>query len=288
MNEPIFHHYVPRFYLSRFVNSDGRLFVYDKLTEKVFATKPENIAGQNKFYRLDELTAHGLDPLTLEKQFANLEGEVSRITNCWFNQIDHSSIVEIPEVNRELVSLYITTQLIRTEEARKQLIQFTELVKTDKNYSPHQDANSLQAHLLWDDDLINKMKNRISDLIWVFGKNESEELFCTSDHPVLLKKSDNTQWILGPRIFDEDMYIVFPLSPKIVLYCHDKNHIKGLEKFENSISPVNFTSDMVKHENSGQIGMSNRFVFFTNNNIDFAKEFLDGSPEFKDPNRKRF
>jgi hypothetical protein len=53
-------------------------------------------------------------------------------------------------------------------------------------------------------------------------------------------------------------------------------------------TPVEFTDDMVKHENSGQIGMSYRFVFSKDKDFDFANEFLTDNKEFKNPQRKRF
>lgn len=286
MSEPKHHHYVPRFYLSRFADKKGKLWVLDKQTDKVFASTPDKIGGQKQFYRLDELAEDGIDPLEMEKQFADLEYQVSNITNNWFQQFTHSDKLVIPEINRDLISLFLVTQLLRTVEAREILVQFTSAVQ--KKYDPISDAKNLHATLLWNDDLVNKMKKRISDCIWIFGKNKCTTPFCTSDHPVLIKSLDNKQWLLGPRIFDEGMYIVYPLSPTLVMYCKDPKHWEVTRKFENSISPVEFTDDMVKHENSGQIGMSYRFVFSKGDDFNFANEFLTDNEEFKNPQRKRF
>ena len=286
MSEPKHHHYVPRFYLSRFTDSRSKIWVLDKQENKVFPSTPNNIGGQNQFYRLDELAEHDIDPLEMEKQFADLEYQVSNITSNWFQQLTKSEKLEIPEINRDLMSLFIVTQLLRTVEAREILVQFTSAVK--KDYDPISDAKNLHATLLWNDDLVNKMKKRISDCIWIFGNNRSTTPFCTSDHPVLIKSFDNKKWLLGPRIFDEGMYIVYPLSPTLVMYCKDPKYWEKIRKFENSISPVEFTDDMVKHENSGQIGMSYRFVFSKCNDFDFANEFLTDNEDFKNSRRKRF
>lgn len=286
MNEPKHHHYVPRFYLSRFTDSKNRLWIFDKLTDKIFPTAPENIGGQNQFYRLNELAKDGIDPLELEKQFADLEYQVSNITNNWFLQFTHTDKLTIPEVNRDLISLFIVTQLLRTVEAREQLVQFTSL--TMEKYDSRTDAKNLQAAFLWDDEFVNKMKQRVSDCIWIFGNNKSSTPFCTSDHPVLIKTLDNKQWVLGPRIFDEGMYIVYPLSPTLIMYCKDPQKWGVLKQFENSLSPVEFTDDMVLHENSGQIGMSYRFIFSNEENFKFANEFLSENKEFKNPDRERY
>lgn len=286
MNDPKHHHYVPRFYLSRFTNTTGRICVFDKQTGKIFHSTPENIGRQNQFYRLDELAEDGIDPLEMEKQFADLEYQTSNITNNWFLQFSHTDKLIIPEINRDLISLFIVTQLLRTIEAREILVQFTSAVQ--KNYDSLSDAKNLHASLLWNDDLINKMKKRISDCIWIFGRNKSSTSFCTSDHPVLIKSFDNKEWLLGPRIFDKGMYVVYPLSPTLIMYCKDPEHWGKMKIFENLISPVEFTDDMVKHENSGQIGMSYRFVYSSDNDFNFANEFLSDNAEFKNSQRNRF
>lgn len=286
MSEPIFHHYVPRFYLSRFIDNGGFIWIYDKLKDNIFTSKPDNIAGVNKFYQLDELVDYELDPLTLEHQFADLEYQVSNILNCWDNQFNKSDKLDIPDVNRELISLYIVTQLLRTIEAREQLIQFTKA--TIKNYDADKDSNNLHANLLWKDDLVFSMAKRIQECIWIFGKNNTDTPFLTSDHPVLIKTLDNKQWVLGPRIFDFGMYVVFPISTKLVLYCKDPEYWKKLKVFNNSISPVEFDKDMINHENSGQIGMSYRFIFSPSKDFDFTKYFLSLYPDFKYPKRARY
>ena len=286
MSEAKHHHYVPRFYLSRFTDTNGKLWVFDKQEDNIFPSSLDNLGGQKKFYRLDWLTEHRLDPLTLENQFADLEYQVSNITNDWFRQFTNSDKLIIPDINRDLISLYITTQLLRTVEAREQLVQFSKAAV--ENYDSKTDAKNLQASMLWNDDLVNEMKQRISSCIWIFGKNDSQTSFCTSDHPVTIKTLDNKQWVLGPRIFDDGMYIVFPLTPTLIMYCKDPEHWKAVKKFENSISPVEFTDDMVKHENSGQIGMSYRFIYSGENDFGFAKEFLADTIEFQKPDRARF
>jgi hypothetical protein len=75
-------------------------------------------------------------------------------------------------------------------------------------------------------------------------------------------------------MFAPGVYVVFPITPMIILYCKERIHWKKLEPFENHLSPVAFTSEMVEHENSGHVGMSRRFFFSPENNFEFAKSFL--------------
>lgn len=285
MSDPKYHHYVPRFYLSKFADETDTIWVYDKEKDKTFATSPSNIGGQKKFYQLDELSEGGFDPLTLEKQLADLEYQVSNIINDWEKQFFKYEKLFIPDINRELISTYIAVQLLRTVEAREHLIQVLE--STRENLKLNASHNSLHATLLWNEELIAKFRDRISECIWIFGRNNSSTSFMTSDHPVIIKTGDNRQWLTGPQIFVEGMYVVFPLSPTLVMYCKDPVYWNTVRAIEHMISPVEFSDDMVNHENSGQVGMSYRFVFSSNNDFSFAKEFLDDQSEFRNSKRKR-
>jgi hypothetical protein len=286
MNEPKHHHYVPRFYLRRFVNENHQLWVFDKSSGKIFQTTCENIAGENQFYWNQELKEQGHDPLTLEKQFADLEADAAGITNDWFRQFGRGDKLIIPKINRDIISLYIATQLLRTAEARNRIVEFSQLI--NPAYDAEQDARQLHISLIWDEGLVEHMRKRIRSCIWIFGRNESEIPFLTSDHPVLIKNYSNTQWLSGPVVNEKGMYIVFPLTPTLIMYAKDPKYWKPIKLFSNSATPVVFDEHMVNHENSGQIGMSNRFVFSNKNDFNFAKEFLSFNEEFKDPKRSRF
>ncbi|MCY9666484.1 DUF4238 domain-containing protein [Paenibacillus alginolyticus] len=287
MSEAKFHHYVPRFYLSNFNNQSNKLWIYDKKENKVFTSAAENIAGVNHFYRLHEFELQGRDPLIMEKQFSALESEASNIMQDWFRQLSYSvDFIEIPDSNRDIMSLYMTLQLLRTMEARELLIQLTEM--NVDNYDAREDATSLHTAMLWNEDTFNPIKQQIYNCYWIFGVNKSNATFYTSDHPILIKTKDFKQWVVGPRVFDEGMSIVFPLSPTVVLYCYEPSYWRKLQKLNNNVSSVEFTEDFANHENSGQVAMSNRFIFSSENNFDFAKELLQLIEEsFKDPQRKR-
>ena len=62
------HHYVPRFYLRRFANENGLLWVWDKHTDGVFRTIPDRIAAEKHFYKIPELAEAGHDADVMERQ----------------------------------------------------------------------------------------------------------------------------------------------------------------------------------------------------------------------------
>jgi len=107
------------------------------------------LAAERQFYTLPEFTGTDVDPLFLEKQFAQLEGEACNITRCWLRQLDRLSgadgsfdkeqvnsranlkseleavpKVEIPDVNRQIMSDFIALQFFRTADAREPLKLF--------------------------------------------------------------------------------------------------------------------------------------------------------------------
>jgi hypothetical protein len=83
MSEAKRHHYVPRFYLSRFVDKDGFLWAYDKVDDRFFRTSPNSVAREHDFYDVSHLMPTGEDPLLMEKQLAHIESEASKITEAW-------------------------------------------------------------------------------------------------------------------------------------------------------------------------------------------------------------
>lgn len=292
MSVPKFQHYVPRFYLVRFVDREGFLWVFDKAERRTFKIKPENIAGENRFYDLPELEKSGADRHLMESQLSGIESEVQKITECWLRQVKERGHVEIPDPNREIVSLFLTLQLIRTAEARTVLLQFARMLKQNgalsASYDAESDAQGLHGALLWDDDTVKRIREKIQNCIWIFAFNSSGYPFYTSDHPALVKSSDHKRWILGPQVFYPGMYLVFPLSPEWIMYCKDQEYWAKLAKFDQTVSPVQFTPDMVNHENSGQIGMCRRFVFSSSADFHFAQEYCESELRVVDPNRDRF
>ena len=275
MAEPKLHHYVPQFYLRRFIDTSGCLWLWDRDRDRTFSTRPNNVAGETHFYRMTELIEQGHDPLTMEKQFSHLEGEVSNITDQWLDwlrQIESHKKIGIPDVNRELVSLYIALQFLRTAETREILAAIAE--KTGK-LGPllAEEKRRLHTDMLWDDGLFRELANRVQDAIWIFGRNTTPTPFLTSDNPVAFRTGDNRMW-LKQGIFTPGTYVVFPLAPDIVMYCHPKElRWDKLERFDRSLSPVTFTDEMVESENSGQVYMASRFVISQRNNFDHEREF---------------
>lgn len=309
MGDPKLHHYVPRFHLRRFASERGYVFAFDKTTGKVFAASPRTLAAEMQFYKLPEFTGTGVDPLFLEKQFAEIEGEASNITACWLRQLNRLLVVgrasaetnesspqdlqraleiapklEIPDVNREIVSSFIALQFFRTADAREILKLFAEGSGVYKKGVSDDEARSLQATLLCQladgRGSVFDLAQRIRESIWMFACNPSQVPFHTSDTPVLMKTPDNRKWLKGPGIFRPGVYVVYAITPTFILYCKERTWWKGLTPFNNCLSPIVITDEMAQHENSGHAGMSARFVFSPRDDFVDAKAFVANPANF--------
>jgi len=278
MSNPKLHHYVPIFYLMRFVDDTKRFWVFDKKTKRTFQTNPYSVASETHFYRVPELIGTKQDPIFLERQFSDVEAVVAQITEQWLvflENIKPMDKLNISDETRKQISFYISLQFLRTAEQRDILSLFAEEYGDYKaGVSPEEKIN-LHATLLCKGGQVDDIASRVYDSIWIFARNTTATPFFTSDNPVCFKTSDNKMWLKAKGILSIGTYAVFPLSPSIVLYCKERSYWRKLEGFDCSLSPVEFTSEMVEHENSGQIFMASRFVISPINDFDFARDFLD-------------
>jgi hypothetical protein len=275
MNVPKLHHYVPQFYLRRFTDPLGQLWLWDRDKDRIFRTRPRGIAAENDFYTHQELAALGYDPVAMEKQFAQLESEVSKITDQWLGwlrDMDPMEKIEVPKINRELVSLYIALQFLRTADARDVLAAFAVQEVIGRSV-PEAEKRSLHLEMLWEPSVVGDLSERIVNATWIFGRNLTELPFITPDNPVAFRVGDNSMW-RKVGMYNDGTFSVFPMAPDIVMYCHPKESPwQNLGAFDCRLSPVIFTDKMVENENSAQVFMASRFVISSRGTFDWEREF---------------
>ena len=275
MSDPKLHHYVPRFYLERFTNNDGCLWVFDKKLDRRFCSSPKSLAAETKFYYISELAGTKYTPLFVEKQFSALESSIAQITGDWLNRLNqckNGDQLEIPAFERSQMALFIALQYLRTAESRNLLKLFAE----HNGAVSENELKNIHARLICDSKSVRDISKRIKQSVWIFGKNNTRRPFFTSDNPVTFMKSgneDRKMWLKLPGILSPGTCVALPLSPTIILYCERKSLTKKLKQFNNCLSPVEFTDGMVDHENSGQVFMSSRFIFAPTNDFGDAETF---------------
>jgi hypothetical protein len=274
MSDPKLHHYVPQFYLRRFTDVNGLLWVWDKSRDVTFRASTAGGAAETYFYRMQELADAGHDPYTMEKQLSDLEGQVSLITDQWLDWLSDAepgTRIEIPEINREEISLHIAVQYLRTADSKEIIC----MLRDDYETLSDTERTRLHTAVLWDLRIVHAIRDQIKNSIWIFGRNATNVPFVTSDNPVAFRTLDNRQWRKA-GILAAGMYVVHPLSPSVVMYCHERSYWgqQGrLADFDSSLSPVVFDEEMVESENSGQVFMAARFVFSPKDDFEHARIF---------------
>src|ERR1051326_4549611 len=275
MNSPKLHHYVPRFYLERFTDPNGRLWAWDKMRDVSFHSSPAGVAAENHFYRQDDLAELGHDPLTLEKQLADIEGQIAKITSRWIEWLGETPArkrIQVPKTNRDVVALFLCLQYLRTRDAREILSALAASGRT----LLATEQRRLHTSLLWDEPTFRQIADHFYKSIWVFGRNKTSTPFLTSDNPITFRTADHRQWV-RVGIQSRGVYAGYPLTPEFILFCYDGRHWKwkSLQKFDCSVSPVVFTDKMVESENTGQVFMASRFVFSNVNHFEEAQDFAN-------------
>jgi hypothetical protein len=265
--------------LDRFADSSGRVWALDKTTDTVFQTDPSNLAAERNFYDASELAGGETSPRFLEAQFADLEREAARITECWLRQVQGRDAVIVRDVNREIMSLFIATQLLRTVEFRKVLSEAV-------GPCIQAELANLHARLLCD-DLTLEAAAWLATFIWIFGVNDSGAPFYTSDHPVALRSHSTHRCLHLGQFPQPDAEFSFPLSPTVILYGYEPTAFAKLKQFRDRVSPVLFTPSLVESDNIPQVGHASRFVFCNANSFDSARAICRRRPIIADPNRPR-
>ena len=275
------HHFVPQFYLKRFVGPDGLLWVYDKDTDHVFQANPKNLAAQHGFYTLPEVFP---DSSLMEQQFSDLEQEASLITEDWLGRLQPGCSIEIPDVNREIMSLYITLQLLRTCEARTLLVEG--LTKPETMPVEEELRRAIHLDLLWNDEIVEETSDWVRSCTWTFRVNELTESLYTSDDPFKARtKTQHLHWAQTSKV---GAYLLIPLTPRILMYCFDPQGWSQLKQFDCQVLSIPLEPHLVRDANIHQLGHAQRFVFSDQDDFLLAREFCAEFPGAVGQNRRRF
>lgn len=279
MSEPKLHHYVPRFYLKNFLNNRSRLYVFDKTTDKIFPTTENSVAAENQFYRLPEPVPEGVDPLVIEKNLAAIESSAAIIINKLLSDVDAAELggrLEISSQDRIILSEFISAQYYRTLEFYDLLPFLLSESKSELDVQAlsEQERKLLHFYFLANSGCIENFTNDLFSSIWIFAKNPSNVQLITSDHPVSIKNFENTMWLKGIAGLSDGEYVVYPLSPKVVMYCKERQKWSSLECFDQTVSLIELNEEMVHHENAGQCFMATRFLISRSDDFDEVKDFI--------------
>jgi hypothetical protein len=294
-------HYVPRFYLKYFTNTDSKVFVYDKHNDKVFETAVDNIACENYFYDSDKFESDILEEQFLEKFYSSIESEFAPFYFDFISKIGSQAEFEISKEDKNAFSNFLAFQIERTKEYREISSQLTFTLKDqllERGVSEQQltnwgfDINNIDPKDLHIESILlgGEMRQIFSEIfeqhIWILCENNTNLPFITSDNPIAKIANVQNEHRSYGGFASKGIEIIFPLNSKYLLAICEREFFKKLEVIENKRLIINDV-DQIKYYNILEITESYRQVFSCENYFKNIAELKKIYPESFDINRKR-
>lgn len=279
-------HYVPRVYLKNFSTFNGEeyyVWVFDKVTEKIFQTNIKKIALEEEFYNKVS------EEQTTEKTLRDIETKFDIVAQ---KLISVKDLAMLDDQEKDVLAEFIAYQMIRTKEVREEIKDIPKqlLEKYGDDMDPnfkYQVVNSMtkdslremQNNILMN---IEIFKKRIRNLKWIISINKTKFPFWTSDNPVIeYNEVDLFPYgNLGLDCFGFEMH--FPINAMLTLTICDNRRFIELP-YKEIIKDYR----RIVRERDLQVGYSTRFIFSIDKNFGFAQMKVRENSLIKDPNRKR-
>lgn len=227
-------HIVPQFVLRNF-SFNGRLYTYDKYTEKVYCSNVEDSGCERGFYdfevKFDEKILKG----TIEENLCELERNASRVIKKILKQDD---VRNITDEEKEHMAYFLAAQMMRTNNVKQNLKSMPEQLRNAIRQRIPELANDVSLDEKFpdfeDDDLnlhfdvliansTERLKVYFKGLEWMLVKADASKPFLIGDSPVVVynelysdkKKSfDFFKYAIGYK----GSCVFFPISPTRALW----------------------------------------------------------------------
>ena len=277
-------HFVPPFYLRKFVGAKDMLLVFDREKEETYRSKPPGVAAQRDFNRID---VEGMDPNAVEKVLSEFEGETApRLDRVIANksiadEADRSAMVNLmaamtlrnPKRRRgfgtvienftksflggkENYETYVADMKkagkepeFTLEELRRELAGATITAPKETIIGAEIDQHDPAAKRLWE----KKLQLVVAP--------DSSGGFVTTDDPVCIRWTDGQEHADRPGLAEVNSEILFPLSPKLAL--------RGRAEGEENV--VDADAAMVAEMNSHLINNATRQVYADDHAFKYAR-----------------
>jgi hypothetical protein len=299
-----YQHYVPRFYLERFCDAQGMVWVFDKSLGKSYRRRPSEVGGETYYYDVPKLDEHVGVEQFVEKFFQPVEAEIASIFAVLLRKLESGSYFKIYDEQRNSLAVFLALQLIRTPSHRLFALQMrAEIEKLGfKAYLQHEHPELAEkdfevtwdkkresffhAQRILDMDSLKRVAGVLYNHIWTVVENDSAKPLYTSDSPVVRKAHGSGGWRSHYGIASRGIQLMFPLSPRFSLNLLEYDRWKKVEKFDGKVLPLRMNEEIVQHDNSGQVQESMRFLYCSGDDFDLARDMCERFPDLADPKRR--
>jgi len=308
-------HFVPEFLLAGFVGPTGRLFCYDKWSDRVFETSPEKAAKENGFY---DFELQGVF-LTLEPALADLEAKTAPIIR---KIIETRTLLSLPVEERETLALFCCAQIHRDKNAHAAAVDLEEkIAEFARNIRGPEGQIAEYKRMTPEDTRLISLKALIEAPKYVplfLNKNWSLQLapanqpFYISDSPVTFDNHRQFGFYGNIGLGVPGIQIALPLSSTLNLWItcptigaefrseYQKASLSGVPISQKSMRDLKAVMDSFKGEkpyvmmpehidraNSLQVAKCERFLYSASNDFSVAKNMIAKFPETKKGRRMR-
>jgi len=295
-NEPKMHHYVPQFYLTGFTLSgekDDNLWVFDKSSGNKFKSRPENIAKQKDYYKID---VNESDNNVVENMFAKIEGGSAPVIN---NIIKNNEIPQGEDFN--ILMYFLALLALRTPGFRQTVSNFTKDVAkgtAEMTFSSKERYESIINQMKEDGyELDNKISyEEMRDFIfsdrydievdrtwliyWIFEaidiilpilhernwslikiQDPTVASFICCDRPVSLTFFEDSKSFFGPGFGLDKTFLLMPINKRYML----------MGTFEKPKKKYKADLKLIANFNSRLASGAERFIYSARGNFIYTK-----------------
>jgi Protein of unknown function (DUF4238) len=299
-------HWLPKFMLRKYAESDGRVFKFEKLTGTVSKIPPKKAAAEVGFNEFETDGSH----FSLEFRFEQSETAVAPILK---KIIELQSTNFLTPVDRDQLAGFIVLQSLRTEAFHRGL-------------SPHVPRKSFGSQLQSILESFEIIAHFVRSRPVLLMTTKFSAPFWLGDNPVTLQRTDQASepHQLGFDVRGVDVY--FPLDPKNSLYlpcpsvaaeitrgyvnakrihseirlavAQGRRHLFDSSDFVRVTQrammnakpiydaitfgrPINAIAENVENFNFLQLRGASSFVFSNSSDFSLAKDILKKSPQYR-------
>ncbi|MEP6785916.1 MAG: DUF4238 domain-containing protein [Sphingomonadales bacterium] len=191
-------HYVPKFLLRNFVDSDGKAFSFGIQNDEHKKRPPKQIAGRANF---NELMVGG-HPTSFEDRFESLETAAAPVVKKIIQAV---ALTGISENERLALARFIISQSFRTDAYRTGLAMNGQSI-------------SIGDHLAGMWGSIEPLSKYLLARRWALMVIEDNSVFYLGDNPVVLQSTEHPGKAMELGFDVAGTEVFMPLSPKQALY----------------------------------------------------------------------
>lgn len=311
-------HYVPQFLLRNFgIGKKDKLNVFDKKTDRQFATNTKNVAAESHFYDV-ELQGH---VYSMEPSLSKVEAAAKPVMESILRA---DTIVHLTPEQRAILCAFLAIQFTRTRSFREQMRHLPRLLGEHlrKHLGETADLSGVAEHIrepseneltLMASEFMQKAPTdfgiHFANKSWVLLATSAKCPFWIGDNPITMFNSIDMGPFGNIGLAVTGIEIYMPLSPRRALgfWCpslaktlrtaasHQKDlntqfpdlnagapsYVAEILTAIDSGTPLEYRPENVTHFNSLQVQYAERYVFAHGEDFSLLKEMVSTNPHLR-------